>query len=461
MTDDSQKPDERYLQSELRYRIADYINDRLKAIPYLHSSAKAAANWLQHRRDLKEIRAAAKAPTATRTELTGTEGRTEQPSAPGDLPLPPLEMRKLVGPFDPEAYDNPAGGLVYPWLAEEAYSSVFDFGCGCGRVARQLILQRPSPNSYVGVDLHAGMIQWCQENLHPAAPNFNFYHHDVFNLRHNPGRDKPLTAPFPVPDAQFTLVNALSVFTHLTEEQARYYLRECVRTLHPRGVLHASWFLFDKTDHPMMDASTNALYVSYVDPSAAVIFDRQWVRETARELGLRIYNVIPPGIRGYQWLVLMTKREDLPEIELPPDTAPRGVINPERRNETRITSRQGCDCRHIGTPGTAATIPSITSSNPGICITGGAVMNTNTVVDGLPCGSGIVLSSSVTFATQTLSNNSGGPEIESVTPRPSIVKPSFCSSPTALLIVSCDARYGLASSGGASCKSDGPLFDFR
>ena len=44
-------------------------------------------------------------------------------------------------------------------------------------------------------------------------------------------------------------------------------------------MLHASWFLFDKADHPMMDDSSNALYVSYTDPSAAVIFDRKWVRE--------------------------------------------------------------------------------------------------------------------------------------------------------------------------------------
>jgi SAM-dependent methyltransferase len=250
-----------------------------------------------------------------------------------ELPLPPLEMRRLVGPFDPDAYDNPTGTLVYPWLSEETYESVFDFGCGCGRVARQLMLQKPGPSSYVGVDLHAGMIDWCNDNLHPLAPNFSFHHHDVFNVRHNPGPEKPLTAPFPVPDERFTLVNALSVFTHLTEVQARYYLRECARILDPRGVLHASWFLFDKADHPMMEDGSNALYVSYMDPSAAVIFDRKWVQDIGHGLGLKIFHVIPPGIRGYQWLVLMTRRTDVAEVELPLDNAPRGKINPERRNE--------------------------------------------------------------------------------------------------------------------------------
>lgn len=329
---DASKPDEHFSRAELRYRIADYINDSLKAIPFLHSTVKAGANWLQYRKDLRQIKAAAKSSPAPSPGIA-TSGQVQ----PGELPLPPLEMRKLVGPFDPEAYDNPSGGLVYSWLAPETYEHVFDFGCGCGRVARQLILQRPCPASYVGVDLHPGMIRWCQDNLHPVAPSFNFHHHDVFNAAFNPGREKPLTAPFPAPDAQFTLVNALSVFTHLTEAQAAYYLRECARILHPRGVLQCSWFLFDKPDYPMMGADCNALYVSFVDPSAAVIFDRAWLRETVHAAGLKIFKVIAPGIRGYQWLLLMTRRSDLPEVELPPDSAPRGVINPLRRSETSVT----------------------------------------------------------------------------------------------------------------------------
>lgn len=82
----------------------------------------------------------------------------------------------------------------------------------------------------------------------------------------------------------------------------------------------------------MMGDDSNALYVSYVDPSAAVIFDRKWVTETARRMGLTIYQAIPSGIRGYQCTVLMTRRKDVPEIELPPDTAPRGAVQ-IRKNE--------------------------------------------------------------------------------------------------------------------------------
>jgi SAM-dependent methyltransferase len=83
------------------------------------------------------------------------------------LPFPPLEMRELVGPTELESFDNPSRSPVYPWLPEEAYERVFDFGCGCGRVARQMILQQPSPRAYVGVDLHAGMIRGARRICSP------------------------------------------------------------------------------------------------------------------------------------------------------------------------------------------------------------------------------------------------------------------------------------------------------
>ena len=245
------------------------------------------------------------------------------------VPIPPPEMRQLVGPTDLAAFDNPTGSLVFPYLSPDVYKEVFDFGCGCGRVARQLILQRSRPSRYLGIDLHRGMINWCKENLQPIAPNFEFLHHDVFNVRFNPGAGKPQAAVFPAGDGEFTLVNATSVFTHLTAYQAEYYLHESARILRPDGLLHSSWFLFDKADFPMMQEFDNAVYVQYVDPSAAVIFDRDWLRKTARVAGLTICSVIPPTIKGFQWVVIMKpRRPGVVEVDFPPDLAPRGLARP-------------------------------------------------------------------------------------------------------------------------------------
>ncbi len=236
-------------------------------------------------------------------------------------------MRKLVGPLADEAFDNPTGTLVYPDLDEAVFESVFDFGCGCGRIARQLIQQRPRPRHYVGIDLHRGMIRWCRQNLAPLAPGFEFRHHDVFNYHFNPGSSKPRTLPFPVADDSATLVNAYSVFTHLTEDQAPYYLNEVARTLGNEGVFHSTWFLFDKREFPALQEGFNALYVSYVDPSAAVFFDRDWLKARARAAGLVVTKAVPPDIRGYQWtLIMKPAREDVEEVDLPLDRAPLGSV---------------------------------------------------------------------------------------------------------------------------------------
>ncbi len=103
-----------------------------------------------------------------------------------NLPLPPLAYRELVGPTEERFFDNPTGNIVFPALPAAPYDFVLDFGCGCGRLARQLIQQEPRPRRYVGVDLHVGMIQWCRENLEPLAPGFEFHHHDVHNPTFNP-----------------------------------------------------------------------------------------------------------------------------------------------------------------------------------------------------------------------------------------------------------------------------------
>lgn len=246
--------------------------------------------------------------------------RRRQPAA---LPVPPPEMRDLIGGAGPERFDNPSGEPVYDYLPADAYESVFDFGCGCGRVARQLIQQQPPPRRYLGVDLHAGMVEWCQRELAPRAPGFRFEHHDIYNAGLNPeGRHR--TLPLPADDGQFTLFNAISVFTHSTQDQAEHYLQEAARVLRPDGWLHASWFLFDKRLFPMMQPFQNALFINETDPSNAVIFDRAWVRETARGLGLVITWVVPPEVRGFQWYLVMRRAGVGTEVGLPEDTAPLG-----------------------------------------------------------------------------------------------------------------------------------------
>ena len=235
-----------------------------------------------------------------------------------------MSLRNLIGNPALREFDNPRGTLIYPYLAPQDYESILDFGCGCGRVARQLIQQTARPRAYLGFDLHQGMIDWCKVNLAPHAAEFRFEHHDIYNIGLNPNGGAR-TLPLPVGDGTISLFNAISVFTHSMQDQVEYYLHEAVRALKPEGALHATWFLFDKTVFPMMQDFQNALFINETDPSNAVIFDREWLKRTAGDAGLVITWARPPKIRGFHWHIVMRPAGDATaEVELPPDNAPTG-----------------------------------------------------------------------------------------------------------------------------------------
>ena len=244
------------------------------------------------------------------------------------LPLPPKELRLLVSSGEESFWNNPSGRRLFPDLPESVDDSVLDFGCGCGRLARQLLQQERPPRRYLGLDLHAGLVRWCTENLTPAARAFEFRHHDVFNLGFNPAGSRSPVA-FPVGDGSVSLFVAWSVFTHLLEADASFYLRELARVLRPGGVAVTTWLLFSKRDFPVMQEFQNALFINDVDPTNAVYFDRDWLLGVLAAAGLVVSDVRPPGVRGFQWVLRL--RHAGPgdcHAAFPADDAPLGLARP-------------------------------------------------------------------------------------------------------------------------------------
>jgi SAM-dependent methyltransferase len=215
---------------------------------------------------------------------------------------------RLQETYEQRAFAIGRGDLIIPQIPAEAYDSIFDFGCGCGRFARQLLQQRAKPRRYVGVDVHKGMIDWCAQNLTPIDPAFRFFHHDVFSAAYAPTNSRRLVEPFPVSDGEFSLLLAHSVFTHVYRYQAEYYLYEVARILGQDGLAYTTWLLFDRASFPFLGAEKVSLFVDEVDPTAAVIFDRAWLLDAVRRVGLAVRLTVPPEIPGHQWLVLLEKR---------------------------------------------------------------------------------------------------------------------------------------------------------
>jgi SAM-dependent methyltransferase len=244
-----------------------------------------------------------------------------------ELPIPPLEYRRLVGPTDSASFDNPTGQLIFSDVPDRLYDSVFDFGCGCGRLARQLIQQQQRPRTYIGVDPHGDMVDWCRSHLAPHAAGFRFLHHNVRHELLNAA--SPGYADLPVQTESVTLFIAWSVFTHLLEEAARFYLGELTRCLTSEGVAVTTWFTFDKRDFPMMQEFQNALFINPMYLTNAVIFDRAWLRTQAERVGLVMVRITPPDVRGFQWKVVFQKAAPgRRSVEFPEDRAPDGIVRP-------------------------------------------------------------------------------------------------------------------------------------
>lgn len=244
---------------------------------------------------------------------------------PDSLPIPPLALRELVGVPDAARFDNPDGAPIFgelhfgPLEPREAYRHVFDLGCGCGRHARQLLQQDPRPERYVGVDLNPEMIAWCQANL--TADGFSYAHHDVHNHTYGPDNSHHETQPIQQHGADFTLINAHSVFTHLFPAQSEHYLRECAAMLAPRGLMRTSWFFFHRAWFPALAPHRHAIFFDEGDPRMAVYHDWGWFVRLVRALGLAVVHVHWTPLAGHHNEVFLAHPdgfEDLLEAGLEP-----------------------------------------------------------------------------------------------------------------------------------------------
>jgi SAM-dependent methyltransferase len=241
------------------------------------------------------------------------------------LPFPPLELRGLVSPIvDDSYYDNPTGDYVWgpldfpPLRPGEAYRNVLDFGCGCGREARQLLLQRHPPEKYVGVDVNKTMIKWCRANL--ATDRAKFFHHDVWSSTYAKDNHANRVLPIKQLGSDFSIIEACSVFTHLSEDQSRFYLDQMRSMLAPRGIIQSSWLLFNKKSFAVMTENQNTLFVSEFEPAAAVYYDWDFVVRMVRALGYRIIAINWADTLGHQTRIYLSLNPEFADLSdrIPP-----------------------------------------------------------------------------------------------------------------------------------------------
>jgi SAM-dependent methyltransferase len=146
------------------------------------------------------------------------------------LPSPRLRHR-VHGSTDPAGYlrvGRECWNDIERLLADSGtpaseFRDILDFGCGSGRVVRNIPLTGSRIGRVWGVDIDRSAIRWCARHL----PGYRF---DA----------TPHLPPTPFADASFDLIFAVSVFTHLDEDMQFAWLGELRRLLRPSGRLVVS-----------------------------------------------------------------------------------------------------------------------------------------------------------------------------------------------------------------------------
>jgi 2-polyprenyl-3-methyl-5-hydroxy-6-metoxy-1,4-benzoquinol methylase len=134
--------------------------------------------------------------------------------------------------------------IIYQTLHERSGNRILDIGCGTGLLGISSEPFVSGGGMYTGIDVSESDINYCKS--HYKKDNYNFLHFDYGNpvyAKSQSGEKKP----WPLNDESYNLVTALSVWTHLNEEDSIFFFKEISRVLVKGGKAIITFFLLDGT----------------------------------------------------------------------------------------------------------------------------------------------------------------------------------------------------------------------
>lgn len=238
--------------------------------------------------------------------------------------FPPLRLRREVG--DLGIFES-SGGEFMPYCKllcnVRPDARVLDIGCGCGLMALFFEDYLDSTARYVGVDIQARLIRWCQEHISPRSANFEFVLLDLPNQRYNPGGDPHAEFRLPEEDHSFDFILLKSVFTHLLPDDLERWMAEISRLLSQDGCCLASFFLFDEGAAELKSTRRGLSfgfgdgayrYQSESVPERAVAYSESYVKRIVSRHGLTLQEPIRYGLwsgradgLSFQDLIVITR----------------------------------------------------------------------------------------------------------------------------------------------------------
>lgn len=237
--------------------------------------------------------------------------------------LPPNHLRIRIGVGN-RILNNQTHFLVHArdfWMfvftegLADAKSTILDIGSGCGRWAHWLrdynFRGRTFTGSYIGIDIDAEAIAWCEK--HYDAERFRFHHSTHSSVSYNQ-RGMATQYRVPEPDGTVDLVVSNSLLTHVLEAELENYIAESYRVLRQGGAIMHSHFNLDYPPatygkrHTFQHVMGNARVESLEQPEAAVAYRTDYLFKVCRAVGFKDCEIVyMPGGAQHQPILLAKK----------------------------------------------------------------------------------------------------------------------------------------------------------
>lgn len=133
--------------------------------------------------------------------------------------------------------------LLWLHLPQKTANRILDVGCGQGILALASKSFIQDGGRYYGIDVRKKRVNFCKK--HYPEELYSFMHLDIQNKRYAPSQQKDEKKKWEVESDSIDAVTALSVWTHLNEEDAIFYFCEIDRVLKPGGIAVITFFSLD------------------------------------------------------------------------------------------------------------------------------------------------------------------------------------------------------------------------
>ena len=142
------------------------------------------------------------------------------------------EWAYIIGIFQTIIGDN---------IIKKTDNKVLDVGCGVGLLLNSIKPYLGSKGAYIGIDVMKNEITFSKKHY---PKDFYFKHIDSKNPFYSSDQKDKVKWEFE--NSSFDIITALSVWTHLNEEDAFFYMSEVSRVLKKNGKAFITFFSLDK-----------------------------------------------------------------------------------------------------------------------------------------------------------------------------------------------------------------------